>query len=247
MRGNLKALGLALLAAFAMSAVVVSSAQALTTGKFTAAGFPAVATGAQEGVVGTNFFESTPGRKIECTTAKYESTLTEASSTITVTPHYAGCTTEIGGSKVNATVTLNGCDFTFHAETVTTSTDVHGSVSVHCPKGGSITVTAGTCVIHITGETDNENANLKKVTYTNVDAAADYVTVDAEIEGIKTHETDGFLCPFEGDSTPINGKFFSKVKVDGFNDTGNSLHSTDTASNHVTQYTHSKAQNIHVK
>lgn len=211
MKGNFKALGLAILAAFAMSAVVASSAHA-TQASFTAESYPVTITGTQEGA--TNYFEATPGRKVECKIATYEGTLKEASTELTVTPTYDECTETSTG--FGATVDLNGCHYIFTVGTKTSSTDAHGEVHVKCPVGNKISITVATCTVHVTPQT-------RKVTYTNLPANVDtpkkFVTVDVDVTNeIHYEDTDGFLCPFEGNSTGTNGSFVSNVRVKGYKD-----------------------------
>lgn len=215
MRGNIKTLGLALVAVLAMSAVAASAAQALTQAKFTADAYPAVIKGAQEGT--ENFLEATAGRKTECKTATYQATLTEASTELTVTPHYAECE----ASGVGTTVDLNGCDFRFTAGTNTSAEDSHGSADIVCPGPiKSITVTTFTCTVHIPAQN-----GLTGVTFTNKSAST--VTVDVDITNqIKYTETDGFLCPFEGNTEGSDGDFVSKVTVHGFKDGQPQAHPT---------------------
>ena len=245
MRVNLKALGLALLAAFAMSAVVASAAQA-TTAKFTAAAYPAVATGNQEGGATnqTNFFEATAGQgKTECHVASYQMTLTEAQTSITVTPHYAQCSS----SGFTNHVDLNGCHFLFKVGAIVSETDVHGTADVVCPVGQSITLRVtvfGTtaCTTHIPAQT-----GLTGITYTNV--ANGDVTVDVDIKNQITYtETrDNGFCPFNTHVQTHDGDFVSKVLVEGFNDTGNEVTGAGTTTPGVTHYKHNLTRNIDVK
>lgn len=247
MRGNLKALGLALLAAFAMSAVAASAAHG-TTAKFTAAEYPAVATGAQEGqpTNSDNYFEATPNRKTECHVATYEATLAAASTELTVTPHYTQCSSSI----LDVTVDLNGCHFTFKTGAIHSTTEVTGTATVNCAEGKEITITAGgapTCIIHIPGDNtvpgSPKNVNLTGVTFTNI--ANGDVTVDVDITN-QIHYTDTdtqpILCPFMGESTNANGSFRSTVLVEGFKET---KHGTNSTGN--TSYEHGAAVNIDVK
>jgi hypothetical protein len=260
MRGKLKTLGVALVATLAVSAVVASAAMA--TAKITASDgvYPLVLTGHQEAkaegggsVPGENFFESTPGNKVHCTTATYESTVAAAANatTITVTPHYAGCTaTPSGGGSVNATVDLNGCDYTFSALTWTAAGDTtHGTAQVDCTDPNqTITVTIATCQIHIKpqhiGDTPHPNPTIEKpITFTNKAAGGStlhpYVTVDVDATTVHYLETDGFLCPFSGDTTGTEGRFKSTVVLKGYADSGTHSHpTTGTPSHPVNQYTH---------
>jgi hypothetical protein len=215
MRLNLKALGLALVAALAMSAVAASAAQA-ANGKFRAQNnVEAVAKGAQEVGEGIdNYFEATAGEKVTCTTATYQATLKEADTTLTVTPHYAGCSK--GGTGVS--VTLNGCHYLFHTSGTTVDGDTPGTADVVCPSGKEIVIAGpfGICKDHIVPQT-----GLTGVTFTNV--ANGDVTVDVDITNQihYTHE-DNTFCPWTagGTETRTDGDFVSSVLMEGFVDAG---------------------------
>jgi hypothetical protein len=262
MRTDLKALGLALLAAFAMSAVVASAAHA--TSKFTTANgdYPVVLTGTQEGngSAANNYFESTTGNKVHCPEAavKYEATITEARTSVTVTPHYGSttnstCISTAGGLEVTLTVHLNGCHFVINALANTSATDTHGSAQLVCPSGTEITITTVTCVTHIPPQTISSG-----ITYTNIPAHGttleDYITVDVDVQNAITYtETDAFLCPYQGNTHTGEGDLRASVRVKGFVDSGNPVnHSTTTTAqqtNHPTkEYPHTGVErDIHVK
>jgi hypothetical protein len=126
MRRNLKVLGLALAAVFALTAVAASAASAHS---ITAGAYEANVSGVQ---TNTNTL-SNGVREVSCSTAKLTGALTAAAETITIIPEYEGCT---GNAGTTATIDMNGCDYTL---TVTgTST---GTVTVMCPTGKKIEVT----------------------------------------------------------------------------------------------------------
>lgn len=214
MNGKLKALGLALMAAFAMSAVAASTAGASEQAEFTADDYPAVMTGTEKGGPEANFFETTPGTALHCDNSTYEGTLEEESTEITVTPHYTSCeaTTPVG--NFNATIDLNTCNYLFTAGTKVQ----HGSTGeahVKCPDGNSITITVATCTVHVPEQTvggaDGE------VTLTNKEGN---VHADIDLEDVTATETDALFCPFEGNTHVTNGIFKATVELDGFDDLG---------------------------
>lgn len=223
MRVNLKALGLALVAAFAMSAVAASVAQASTPAAFTAAEYPAVATGHEEGAL--NYFEITGGgAKTECNNVTYEATLAGASHELTVTPHYTECEETISGNP--ATVHLNGCDFRFTAGTYTAAPvdDAHGKVHIVCPVGKKIEITVSAfgspiCAVDVHPQTLEGG-----ITYTNIPGGGatpqDYVTVDVDITNdIEYTETDlSFFCPNTNNHHTGDGNFVSQVRIKGYED-----------------------------
>src|SRR6059036_2059114 len=102
---NIKLLALTALAALAVTAVAASAAQATTT--FTAGSTSGTITGTQT----TKQVFTTNAGKVECTTAHQEGKFTAASfTTLTVTPTYSGCT---AFGFIGATVTMNGCTYTY--------------------------------------------------------------------------------------------------------------------------------------
>jgi hypothetical protein len=116
---NLKVLGLALVAVFAMSAVAASAASAATPGEFTSDGTVTV-TGTS---VGESFtFEA--GQKVVCNgdhTIGLQNVTPHAAfnpgigvTTLTDKPHFTNCIATVGATSLPATVTTNGCDFLFH-------------------------------------------------------------------------------------------------------------------------------------
>jgi hypothetical protein len=126
---NLKALGLAVVAVLAMSAVVASAAQA-EAGTVTAEKYPVTLTGSQ---VGTNELVVGNGaRRVSCATANAHGTLAAASTSLTLTPSYSTCTST-GGLPV--TVTVNGCDYNLAPTKVTATTG-----NVICPAGKQLVV-----------------------------------------------------------------------------------------------------------
>jgi len=137
---NLKILGLALAAVFAMSAVIASVASAQTVGVLTSDG-PVTLTGTETGGAGANSFTAF-GNTVECPGSTY--TGHEKGSTtklvpngakeVTVTPHYVNC---------NFPVAMNGCDYLFRH--LTTVAGVAGTYTfladVVCPVGKAIEIT----------------------------------------------------------------------------------------------------------
>lgn len=252
MRSNFKALALALVAAFAMSAVAVSAAQANTAANFTTVNglYPSVITGEQKANAGqtlaeSNYFEGTPGQKVHCPTAKYEGTLKGKEPTLTVTPHYGatsgGCKAT-GALTVNAEVHLNGCHYLFNAGTFTTAPQhADGTAQVICPAGKQITITiGGICEVDVGPQTISSG-----ITYTNL--ANGHVTIDvnAPIKYTDTDSPSAFFCPFAGNSEGV-GKFVSSVTVAGYNDEGDV---TDPITGSpLLDYKHSATERpIHVK
>lgn len=198
MTRKFKAIGLSLVAMFAMSAVIASSASAT---EFTASEYPAAYSGSQ---VEKHKFTA-DGFVTECEVAKFSGTATAASTTTTVTPEYSGCKT----AGIVSTVTLNGCDYLFHLPASGTS----ATVDLVCPAGQEITLDVGAelskpiCQVHIPPFTGKS-----KVDLTN---SAPGVLATANVTGFKASLTDtqAFLCPFNGTTTSEATSYTGTVKL----------------------------------
>ncbi len=155
---NLKILGLAFVAVFAMGAVVASAQQ------FHSESAPSTVTGSQEG---QGVFTTDAGT-IECTTATYKGTIgTTTTTTISMVPTFSGCTAF--GGFASAKITTNGCEYLLH---ITQNGSNTGTMDIACPGSNEITVVAevfGTvkCTVHI-----HPKSGLQTVTYTNVGVGA---------------------------------------------------------------------------
>jgi hypothetical protein len=141
MTRNLKALALALVAAFAMSAVLAAGAQANgTLSVDVGEGGSANLTGEQishNGVTHHSF--NTFFGSLTCTNVSFEGTTTQGSTEFTITPSYGGCT--FGSRPV--TITMNGCDYVFKGGNVTSGGGgaqdhfVEGTMRFTCPGAGT--------------------------------------------------------------------------------------------------------------
>jgi hypothetical protein len=206
MTHRLKALGLALVAVFAMSAVAASAASA--AGVFeTSTGSSATITGEQisgtvtEKTVTKHEFTTTVGT-VKCSIAKFHGVMSSPSTELTLTPTYEEC---LIAGNIPATVDMNGCDYKFTAgETVGGSSDViEVSVHVECPPSAEIVVTVvgTTCKIKIPRQT------LTGITAENTTAASP-VDIDAivDVTGIEYTVENGAgpaKCPKEKVGTEL--------------------------------------------
>jgi len=191
---NFKVLGLALVAAFAMSAVVASAASA----DFRSESDHTIITGTQ-GV--PNTFTVTAGTT-HCGTATFEGTSTETtSSSITITPTYENCRiTNFGVETVNATVDMNGCHYL-----LTTTGQVH--LECNTGLGSAVEVTAPLCVITVHPQT------VSSVDYANIGSGTTReVRVTATATGITY--TQSATCP-GGNNTYHNGTYNGTVTATG--------------------------------
>lgn len=200
MTRKLKTLGLALVAVFAMTAVVAANASAHYV--FTSAAANTSLTGAQ---VGNHTFV-TAGQTIQCTTAKFSGTQTGTEATaVPITPTYEGCTYAVGAKT--ADVTMNGCTYNF---TGATTASGHGTVHVLCPVGKVIEVHltnfngAETCTLTI-------GAQIATNGYTAVNNG-NHVDVTATAN-VKITPHGGGGC-----SLLITGKYSGVTTLEGFTD-----------------------------
>jgi hypothetical protein len=208
MKHKLTVIGLVAAAALVVTAWAASLGQANSTTAFTAAKYPAVGTGVEEGT--PNHFVVT-GATLHCPNggSTFEATLSGQSTSLTVTPHYTNCTGPLGAP---ATVVLNGCHYEFTSGVHTAANGhVHGSVHIRCPAGKRIEVTAGNCRTHV-----GEQTPTGTVTYKNL--GGNQVTVTVELTIATEHTNLGFPCPFSnGKGT---GTYTSNVVFSCFEDTG---------------------------
>ena len=139
---NLKALGLALVAAFAMSAMLASAAQATNPGTiFGPQGSTEVlAHKLANDKFTINTEAGTSPSTLECNTATFTQTSpafgATGTSEVELTPEYSGCKTNAGQF---VTVTHNGCTYRFYHLT-TTGGKWGPTVQIKCPAGKQIEV-----------------------------------------------------------------------------------------------------------
>jgi len=141
MTRNLKALGLALVAVFAMSVVGASAAQAASHH------FDGTVGDALEAhALTTQIFKPVTGepKQFECTEIKVAGKVEEATATsVTVEPLYSGCTAFTPPeTTVSASVKPNGCHYRFTGVTTTGNPTggEHATVDVICPEGKEIEI-----------------------------------------------------------------------------------------------------------
>jgi hypothetical protein len=227
----LKALGLALVAAFALSAMIASAAQAQAL-KVTAASYPAVLTGTvikhkeTETEPFVHTFTTSGGAVLSCKKITFTSTITAATERLTVIPKYEECSAKIGASALPATVTMEDCDYEFHGGVTETDTDKFekGEVDLVCPKGvaGPVIHIFETAAKHEKNEslctlTVAPFTNKSGVTYTNTTTPTpDDVDVSATTEGIALTRTGSLLCGSANQTATYTGS----VTLKAFEDKG---------------------------
>ena len=223
---KLKALGLGLLAAMAVSAVAVVNASATAGGHFASnAGVTHVHV---QGFVDnenvgphTLHLSADPfdqDSRIGCTTQTHTGTTTvEKPTSITITPTYSNCHTTI--NKQAVTVHVNGCTYTFTVKAGPPETTEH-TVHLLCPPGKTIEVTHPNCKVEIHAQTPTG-----KLTYTTTGTGNGHeITMDVDVTfDVTTHGLCQFVNP-----TNDQGILRGSVTVKGFNTVGQQIPITAT-------------------
>jgi len=226
MTRNLKALGLGLLAVFAMGAVMASSASAVTHTLVTSTGASVDITA--EGVGEAVFGVKTGSLEVKCTHETFAAkTVANGAQTITIEPTYTGCTAKpFGASPVDT----NGCHFLLHGQTTTSPTTSTGTktdmpADLTCPVGQSITITAPGCTIHVDPQTGLHGVGFDQE---GSGTTAD-IKVTSTVDGIHYTTAGGFVCSLGGLSTTGNDSFLTgQATAKGY-----TPHSAHATSDHV--------------
>ena len=154
---NLKSLGLALVAVFAMSALTASAASAAE--EFHTTVEPAIWKAEQEAAAPVKF--NIWGGAIECKTTTFKTTVkTKTTAFLNFTPTFKECTYGTRETKI----ATNGCTYNFTGAT-TASKD--GPIHIECPVGKEIEMTieklVPSCTIFIGTQSTSNGVN-----YTNL-------------------------------------------------------------------------------
>jgi len=226
---NLKALGLALAAILALSAVSASGVSAATEpiAKFSCSTYPCSLSGEQPAAEKHEFV--TAAGAVECELAIFQSsTISEAATGLTVTPTYEECVLHnaLTGTTDPATVTMNGCDykFTIHYHETKKGAGVKadeysGDVDIVCPAEKAIE-------IHVFKAADEEHKEATKCTYHIKEQAVDNIDYKDETSGaIEVTATESpatvkrtvgtFLnCGAENQTAKYSGKVTASVQLE---------------------------------
>jgi hypothetical protein len=233
---NLKALGLALVAVFAMSAVAATGASA-ATGEFQWEAGTTKIVGEADPTAPSQEFKITPGAitaSFTCDEVSGEATgLTGTSdegkgvtaqnivySDTGTTPAVEECTGKVNGIAVKTPVKFNGCDYKFTADKTVGAAGaglVEGTVHIVCAGANVIEVKAAGCLVKVAPQT------VGRITYTTKTTGdgLEHVTAHAEV-GLaagNTHNdaidytTSGITC---GVHNETDGTYEGKVTFSGF-------------------------------
>jgi hypothetical protein len=207
---NLKALGLTLVAVFAMSAMVASAASASV---ITSDGAVTLK-GTETGVAGSNSL-SAFGQTLQCPGSTYTGhkvnvtphvLVPSGATETTITPTYVNC---VDQESRPLTVDMNGCDYVFKDATNVSAGTYSILVDIVCPVNKSIEVTGGVCTLKVGAQTNKAGFHL-----TNTGSGtSDDVDLTGEIKTIKASACGGLLNTEAGIQK-------SDVTVKGFNSAG---------------------------
>jgi hypothetical protein len=207
-----KALGLALVAVFAMSAVIATAAQA-SAGTLTTfpAGKTVVVTGEQIGEHVFTFTDHPVGgvfNSFKCKKAIFDGvgTVATGATSVTVTPTYSECT----AFGQPATITHNGCNYVLSTGAATAG-GWHVNTALSCPAGKFIEIHTGVCAMTIAAQ-----GPLTTSEVTNSGAAAPETAMDLLLHLKITATTytvtkDNIGCPLTGPA----GKLWHKGDLEG--------------------------------
>ncbi len=226
MNRNLKVLGLALVAVFAMTAVLASAAQAQI--KVTVGSSPAWLTGEviEHPTIGkTQTFTLSGGQVLSCEKVTATATVSNGDTSITAFPTYSNCKAVIGTETHLVTVTMNGCDYKFHGgvEVSGGTTFKEVEVDLICPAEKQVeihvyksatTETEELCTYKVAGFVNNKGNETH-----NVAGSPNDLTITTTAEGIATTRTGSLLCG----AASTTAKYTGSTTVKAFEDAGGSV------------------------
>lgn len=186
MTRKFKALGLAFVAVFAMSAIVASAAQATTHKMDT----PGLATAKIKAVSEGEQTLATSTASVKCKSAEFNGTVSgETNITeITVSPTYSEC--KLGSET--ATVTTTGCNYVLKG---VTSAGGDATAAVSCSGGSEIEIKTSLCTLLIGTQTPAGGVHY---TGTTGESGKEEVTIAATVSGIVYEKEGGLGCLFAG-------------------------------------------------
>ncbi|HEU4705618.1 MAG TPA: hypothetical protein VFS64_00330 [Solirubrobacterales bacterium] len=182
---NLKSLGKACLALFAIGAAMAPTAAAESF-TFRSDATSTTYTGEGEGA-GKEVLRTTAGA-VSCEKVTYTGSQSgDEASEFEVTPTYSGCT---AFGSLSAEINMNGCKYRFTTGTLE-GTKFEGTVDIVCAAEKQIVVTARQLgITKCTVDVPAQNG-LKTVTYTNISPAPTDIKADLNLSGIKYTQTAG--------------------------------------------------------
>jgi hypothetical protein len=201
MMRSFKALGMALLAVFAMSAIAASAASANQFHSSVEKTTLTVASNEDQ-----KFLYESGGKTVKCTGVGGSGEAnTATTSTVTFNPTYSGCTVD-GIAFSTAQVSFNECDYLFHVD----ASANEGATDVVCTGSSQITITVkvfgvSVCTFHIGKQTPSGKSK-----YAN--SGAKQVKVQPNQTGITGSKQGGSEC---GSASSTSGTYTGSVVVKG--------------------------------
>jgi hypothetical protein len=226
---KIKALGLGLIAALALSAVAVLSASAETGGHFTSEQEHVILVGSEGGAEDHTTQFNAPelsSEPIQCTEVSYTGTIQSASKTVTeatIQPTYKKCWLGAHSGEPNATVKMNECDYVFTVKKLQVESS-DSTVHVVCPEGKKIELVLSSlgCTLTIPAQTPAGGVVYK----TKGTGQTHELTVEVTVTGI-TYEAHSGFCIFVA-THHTDGKLTGSVTVKGTNTAGEQVGITAT-------------------
>jgi hypothetical protein len=227
MTRNLKAFGLALVAAMALGAIGAQGASAVVEHSFRSGAQNTVLTGANESYTtgsSKDVFSATAGLTVSCDGTFEGTNVGTTRDTVTVHPKYHNCSSSLGGSP---TVHTNGCNYIFDSDTTQatghSASSEHAAVSLECEAGHVIEITAPGCNFAFAEKhsATSVNQSLHGVRYNEVThSSKKSITVIATVKTIAFNATSGSLCGLAGHAagTYTTGTYDGKETVTGYTD-----------------------------
>jgi hypothetical protein len=192
MSNKLKALGLGLIAAMAMSAMVVVNATAQTGGHFVSSASKTTLTGTEGGTHVLHFKSEggAAGSEIGCTQDSYTGTVSaETVTSVDITPTWNNCFTT-GSPGTIFDIEEQSCFFRF---TVGPNPEGHNTAHVVCSKAGdAFVIKHPNCTIRVPPQEVNGVAYK-----TTVENGVHAITLESTVKNITAHYEAGF-CVFLG-------------------------------------------------
>lgn len=197
-----KSIAIAIAMALALTATIGAASASAT--QFRAEEYPTSVSGTQ---TGTHIFTVTGGKNpstVSCKVAKSSGTISEAASTLTVTPTYEEC--NFDGFIANGR--SNSCTYVFHSTTETAP--YTGNVDISCSKEGDAIEFGGTCALKFPAQTARATMEFSN---SGGHSRNRTITATFNISGLKYSKT-GFGCS-GGNGTFENGTYKGTVVIKG--------------------------------
>lgn len=225
MISNLKASGLALVAAFVVSTTFASTAFGL---QVTATQYPAILKGESIEHHGKPYptLTTSGGVQVTCGNLSTEVVLEKSVESMTVIPNYEKCEAKIGAEALPITINMTGCDYFIHGGVQSEEGHfIEGTVDLTCPEGvtGPDLTVYQNPKAHAEGNTlclltIDSATNLKESTAVNTAGTPDDLLVESTIT-TQVKRDGSLLCGAANQTAVTTGS----GTVKAYEDVGGSL------------------------